>query len=103
MFKISEMTSIQSYVILDLETTGLPSTNYGETKITEISLLGVMKKHFDDSTPFRIPRVVNKLTMCFHPERFISCQSENITGNTIILKCKSLIFSFIFPNMLKNI
>ncbi|KAK9499846.1 hypothetical protein O3M35_002807 [Rhynocoris fuscipes] len=74
------MSTIQSYVIVDLETTGLPSTNYGETKITEISLLGVMKKHFDDSTPFRIPRVVNKLTMCFHPEKFISSQSENITG-----------------------
>uniref|UniRef100_R4G2U5 Putative three prime repair exonuclease 1 n=1 Tax=Rhodnius prolixus TaxID=13249 RepID=R4G2U5_RHOPR len=74
------MTSIQSYVILDLKQLGFLTTNYGELKITEISLLGVMKNHFDDSTPFRIPRVVNKLTMCFHPERFISCQSENITG-----------------------
>ncbi|BET00477.1 three prime repair exonuclease [Nesidiocoris tenuis] len=71
---------IRSYIILDLETTGLPSTHYGETKITELSLLAVMKSHFSDTDPFKIPRVQNKLTVCFHPRRHIDTGAERVTG-----------------------
>ncbi|XP_066906716.1 uncharacterized protein [Halyomorpha halys] len=71
---------IQTYVILDLETTGLPSTNYGDTKITELSLISVSRKHFDNISVRCIPRVLNKLTMCFHPQRFIAEESKRITG-----------------------
>uniref|UniRef100_A0A0A9XWM0 Three prime repair exonuclease 1 n=1 Tax=Lygus hesperus TaxID=30085 RepID=A0A0A9XWM0_LYGHE len=71
---------IRSYIILDLETTGLPSTNYGETKITELSLLAVLRRHFHDCDPFKLPRVQNKLTVCFHPKRFIDVGAERITG-----------------------
>lgn len=71
---------VQTYIILDLETTGLPSTNYGETKITELSLISVSRSHFDSIPAGCIPRVLNKLTMCFHPRTFIGEDSKRITG-----------------------
>lgn len=93
---------IQTYVILDLETTGLPSTNYGETKITELSLISVSLKHFGEASPGSIPRVLNKLTMCFHPQRFIGKESERITGLSNELLEKQRTFDEKVCDLLEN-
>ncbi|KAL1131095.1 hypothetical protein AAG570_012332 [Ranatra chinensis] len=42
----------------------------------------VLKKHLSDNTlsPLKLPRVLNKLRVCFHPQKFISDECSNITG-----------------------
>uniref|UniRef100_A0A023F6M6 Putative three prime repair exonuclease 1 n=1 Tax=Triatoma infestans TaxID=30076 RepID=A0A023F6M6_TRIIF len=82
------MEPIASYVLLDVETTGLQGSHYGRTKITEICLIGVIKNHFkvhkkseiNCSSVLEIPRVVNKLTICFQPEKYLSPMSEKNSG-----------------------
>lgn len=83
---------IQTYVILDLETSGLSKFNFGFTKITEISLVAVSVKHFIDCSPGSIPRVLNRFTKCYHPQRFIGEKTENISGlsNELLEEQKTL-------------
>ncbi|XP_014241279.1 three-prime repair exonuclease 1 [Cimex lectularius] len=71
---------VETYVFLDLETTGLPSKNFSNTKITEISLISALRKHFDENPSEAVPRVLNKLTMCFHPCKFITGSAQTISG-----------------------
>uniref|UniRef100_A0A069DYI9 Putative three prime repair exonuclease 1 n=1 Tax=Panstrongylus megistus TaxID=65343 RepID=A0A069DYI9_9HEMI len=104
------MEPIASYVLLDVETTGLQGSHYGRTKITEICLIGVIKKQFKiqkkseiNSRPvLEIPRVVNKLTMCFQPEKYLSPMSEENSGlhNELLEELKP--FNSEFCDMLIN-
>lgn len=63
------MAPIQSYVFFDLETTSLPKLESNKTKITELSIVVVKRRHLLNTTPGKLPRVQNKLVLCFNPER----------------------------------
>lgn len=71
------MTNIRTFIFLDLETTGLPQFENNKTKITELSLVAVQEGHISLGV---IPRVQNKLNLCFNPWKLISPESEQITG-----------------------
>lgn len=99
---------INSYVILDLETTGLPHLDFNRTKSTEIALVSVLRKHIMETFNVNIasksenidyiPRTINKLSECIYPQRRISDIASNITGNPqpliVIRKVVILHFSF---------
>lgn len=73
---------IRSFVILDLETTGLPYDK--PVKITEISMVAALREHI---TEYRnglingvaVPRVLSKLSICISPRRRISKRASDIT------------------------
>lgn len=67
---------------MDLETTGLPSYQAYKTKITEISLVAVSVAHLKSSD---IPRVLNKLSLCFYPRKFINPTTASISGKYFII------------------
>lgn len=70
---------MKSYVIFDLETTTLPC--YGKSKITEISVIAVVRDHIiHHKDEAYLPRVLNKLTLCLYPQRIISLDAEKLTG-----------------------
>lgn len=68
---------IKTFIFLDIETTGLPQMENNATKITELSMIAVQSSHLRLGV---IPRVQNKLTLCFNPWKLISYDSEKITG-----------------------
>ncbi|AAP29896.1 unknown [Choristoneura fumiferana multiple nucleopolyhedrovirus] len=70
------MGPIQTYVFLDLETTGLPKFQNNKTQITELSLQCVSRKEL--LRPGAV-RVCNKLTMCFEPTLSISEEALALT------------------------
>ncbi|XP_039287163.1 uncharacterized protein LOC111053395 isoform X1 [Nilaparvata lugens] len=81
-----ESSRIRSYLILDLETTG-----FINSKITEVSLLGVVREHIEEchakksprhSKSINIPRVVQKLNVCVYPNRMINNLVSEVTGLT---------------------
>lgn len=74
------MAPIATYVFLDLETTGLPQLDNNQTRITELSMVAVKRQHLLDTRPGAVPRVLDKLSMCFNPGRLIHPDSTNITG-----------------------
>ena len=77
--KVKDCDEVSNYVFLDVEATGLASAN-PRTRITELSLVAVTKAQFAmlrrdlrrlkyKSDPEAImPRVLNKLTLCFSPQ-----------------------------------
>ena len=54
-----KMPQINSWVYMDLETTGLERDR---PRITELSLVAVEARHISEN-----PRVLNKLVLCFNP------------------------------------
>lgn len=68
---------IKSFIFLDLETTGLPHLENNRTKITELCMIGIQTDHLRLGV---VPRVQQKLTLCFNPWKRISDKSEEITG-----------------------
>ncbi|XP_022818522.1 uncharacterized protein LOC111350997 [Spodoptera litura] len=74
------MAPIATYVFLDLETTGLPKLDNNKTRITELSMVVVKRRHLLDTRPGAVPRVLDKLSMCFNPGRMIHPDSTEITG-----------------------
>lgn len=74
------MMPFKSLVVVDLETSGLPS--YGKVKITELSFVGVLVQHVLDchKTNSTLPRVLQKLNLCFYPQKRIDFESSEITG-----------------------
>ncbi|XP_059061280.1 three-prime repair exonuclease 1-like [Achroia grisella] len=73
------MVGIKTFVFVDLETTGLPREELNKTKITEISMVAVLKEHILDTRKGSMPRVQNKLTLCLNPGRMVSMISTEIT------------------------
>ncbi|XP_054743662.1 uncharacterized protein LOC129248219 [Anastrepha obliqua] len=81
---------IASFVVLDLETTGLPHL-MSKTAITELCMYGfsaseleagpaiIMCNSSESPVPNR-PRILHKLTMLFNPRRLIHPDCEEITG-----------------------
>lgn len=85
---------IQSYVFLDLETTGLPHLEHNRTRITEIALVSaqrndiIAKSHSIDRSHATaadlLPRVVNKVNICVYPQKMILPATSEITGKFIL-------------------
>lgn len=74
------MMPIQTYVFLDLETTGLPREENNRTKIAELSMIAVKREHLLDTAKGKSPRVQNKLTLCFNPCKLMQEEGSKITG-----------------------
>jgi hypothetical protein len=73
---------IRSFIILDLETTGLPHDK--PVKITEITMVAALREHIvgyenDTTKGDALPRVLSKLTICVCPRRTISQRASDIT------------------------
>ncbi|KAI5742180.1 hypothetical protein M8J77_004097 [Diaphorina citri] len=83
-YDISSPT-IRSFVFLDLETTGLLQREGKNCHIVELCLVAVLREHFlDQCEPF--PRVLNKMSLCFNPCRFMDATAMSIHGlsNTLL-------------------
>lgn len=72
-----DIMNFGTFVFLDLETTGLPQYEFGATKITELSLIAVQSDHIRTGI---LPRVQNKLSLCFNPRKLIQTKAAEITG-----------------------
>ncbi|XP_005098868.2 three-prime repair exonuclease 1 [Aplysia californica] len=71
--------TIQTFVMLDIEATGLPEEN---PKITELSFVAVtreaiLKPRADGQT---LPRVLNKLNIAFQPHKNIVPRASRVSG-----------------------
>lgn len=73
---MAEKDHIKTFVFLDLETTGLPSLENNETKITEFCMIAVQGEHLLEG----ISRVQNKTSFCFNPNRLISGKATELSG-----------------------
>lgn len=77
---------MQTLIFLDLEATGLP---YSQPKITELCLLAVHRHALENSMSEgqpppvpKLPRVVDKLSLCIAPGKPCSSGASEITGLT---------------------
>ena len=71
---------IGTLVFLDLESTSLPSPGVYPC-ITEISLVAVHRNNFDLKAPgVKLPRVLNKLSVCVHPRKPMQSTAALLTG-----------------------
>lgn len=77
-----------TFVFLDLETTGLPEGDQFP-QITELSLLAVHIENLDNIAFNNTPRVINKLQLTFSPTKLITPGATLITGEMSIF-CHSL-------------
>lgn len=69
--------AIKTFIFIDSETTGLPLEENNTTKITELSLCATSSEHLSLGV---IPRVQNKVTLCFNPRKLIGSTTTDITG-----------------------
>ena len=77
----SECSGIKTFAFFDLETTGLPDLEFFKTKITELSIIAVSVDHLTEVKDNEdIPRVQQKLTLCFNPFKRIDIKATEITG-----------------------
>ncbi|KAI4471721.1 three prime repair exonuclease 1 2 [Holotrichia oblita] len=72
-----KMTEIQNFIFFDIETTGLPYEEYNKTRITEMCFVAVQGEHISLGV---YPRVQNKLSLCFNPQKMISPIATELTG-----------------------
>ncbi|XP_075229815.1 uncharacterized protein LOC142329269 [Lycorma delicatula] len=104
MMESSEPVNINSFIVLDLETTGLPCFDK-LTKITEISLLCLDRSQIMIAVKNKqlMPRVVQKLNLCVYPCRFINCGATEVSGlnNELLETCKT--FGDVFDIILEMI
>lgn len=85
---IEDTEEIQSYVFLDLETTGLPHLEHKRTRITEIALVSAQRADILEQSKLTnrcsvtdlLPRVVNKMNICVYPQKMILPRTTEITG-----------------------
>jgi hypothetical protein len=75
------MVNLQTLVFLDLEATGL-MTAIHKPKITEMTMIAVHCSEFRQAhLSSNMPRIINKLTLCFNPIKTITHKAMEITGN----------------------
>ncbi|XP_032524231.2 three-prime repair exonuclease 1-like [Danaus plexippus] len=72
--------NIQTYVFIDLETTGMPVQENNKTRITEISLVAVKREHLLDTRPGYSPRVQQRITLCLNPGKYIDPGATKVSG-----------------------
>ncbi|XP_013138234.1 PREDICTED: three-prime repair exonuclease 1-like [Papilio polytes] len=82
---------ISTFVFFDIETTGLPQEERNQTKIIELTFLAVSAKDIELTPVGEIP-LVNKLSLFFNPERYISIGAANMTGLSETLLAKQPLF-----------
>lgn len=72
---------IQTYAILDIETTGLKSET---DRITEIAVLAVTRDDFINSLAnnCNLPRVISKISMAVNPGVPVAAHVTELTGNS---------------------
>ncbi|KOB64914.1 putative three prime repair exonuclease 1 [Operophtera brumata] len=75
------MEQIKTFLIIDLETTGLPHKEYNRTKITEMCLLAASRKDIRNAAFGELPPIC-KLSFMLNPEKTITPDSARITGIT---------------------
>lgn len=76
---VAVSATLQTIVLLDLETTGLiRGTEYPE--IIEISLIAIHTDGFLNPAVNNFPRATHKLTLCLHPKKIINDLAREITG-----------------------
>jgi DNA polymerase III epsilon subunit-like protein len=73
---------IRSFIILDLETTGLPYDK--PVRITEIAMVAALREHIlgcrnDVTCKVVLPRVLSKLSVCVQPRRAVSKRAAEIS------------------------
>ncbi|XP_052091228.1 uncharacterized protein LOC127728075 [Mytilus californianus] len=68
-----EGREVKTLVFFDLETTG-----FTKPRITELSMMSVQRE--DLLTTVGTPRVVNKVTLCVNPQRYMEPEASRITG-----------------------
>ncbi|VDN12142.1 unnamed protein product [Dibothriocephalus latus] len=74
---MSRAELLSTLVFMDTETTGLPSSQF-HPHITELSLVAVSRFALEDEVD--VPRVQNKLVLCFHPRANIQEAAAKISG-----------------------
>lgn len=85
--RLDSNKNIKSFVFMDLETTGLPKEENNTTKITELCLVAVQADHLSLGV---LPRIQNKLNLCFDPKKLINPLAMAVTGLTNrLLQCQS--------------
>ncbi|XP_071096011.1 three prime repair exonuclease 2-like [Haliotis cracherodii] len=67
---------IKSFIIMDLETTGLV-----DVKISELCFLAVSRDDILAGGP-RLPRVIDKLLICLNPQKGIEAKAQELSGLT---------------------
>ncbi|XP_072944312.1 uncharacterized protein [Epargyreus clarus] len=92
------MVVISTFVIFDIETTGLPRCEKNRTKITELTFLAVSVKDIEEANISQMP-LINKLSYLFNPERNIQLEVTALTG----LSNKALKNQLIFKNRISSI
>ncbi|CAH0663708.1 unnamed protein product [Spodoptera exigua] len=75
----SKSKLIKTYVFFDLETTGLMGFKEDVPSITELSMVAVDRIHFLNTPPYDVPRVQNRLLLCFNPEKKMSVESVELS------------------------
>lgn len=78
------MMGIQTFVFLDLETTGLIQETI-IPKITEIALIAVTKESICNSNKNSLPRILHKLVLPVNPQRVIPAEVEYLTSELEML------------------
>lgn len=82
-----EQQNISTFVFLHHNTTCQPK--HGECRVTEVCLLAVNKNdlQYSEGTKSELPRITNKLTLCFNPEREIlqkATKGSRLTNEDLI-------------------
>ncbi|XP_053227000.1 three prime repair exonuclease 2 isoform X1 [Podarcis raffonei] len=77
---MAALQDFQTFVFLDLETTGLP---HDQPHLAELCLFAVHRRSLQCSplpgTP-QLPRIIDKLTLCVDPQKPFTLEAERITG-----------------------
>ncbi|KAG8508746.1 Three prime repair exonuclease 2 [Galemys pyrenaicus] len=94
---MSEVRRAETFVFLDLEATGLPST---DPEVAELSLFAVHRSALespqrDESGTPVLPRVLDKLTLCMSPQRPFTAKASEITGlsSECLARCRKASFN----------
>ena len=69
------MHSINTFIFIDLETTGI-----FDPKITELCMIAVGKKAFLEDDNSILPRIKDKLCICVNPATLIDNVTAKLTG-----------------------
>lgn len=73
---------IRTFVFMDTETTGLLCREGKNCRIIEMCFVAVLREHLTDEDP-AFPRVLNKLSLCINPRRFIDATAMSIHGKLL--------------------
>lgn len=70
---------IQTYVFLDLQSSGFPGEDHGDVQITELCMIAVKRTHLMHAENVT-PRVQYKLRMCFNPQKKVDQKAAEKSG-----------------------